>query len=256
MIQKTIKEFYVAMKDGVSPLNRENMGIHVTFAAIPLLLLLFLNFGSPRSFIIIFQKTTFLTGLTSSEIQFWAQAYTTLCTFFFFFLIPIFIQKLFPIDIEYPYGMRIKGTGRHFLVSALVISIMIPILWFSFSSAGLNQFYPIYKPTSISNWLLYECIYLPIFFPTEFFFRGIMLYRLEKFVPGRGVWIAIIGYAIGHIFKPFPEAIGSIFAGYILGVLSLQCRSIWPGFVIHAGIAFLADLFALIESGYIYKIMP
>ncbi|MDH4201061.1 MAG: CPBP family intramembrane metalloprotease, partial [Spirochaetia bacterium] len=226
-----------------------------TLLSMPILVLLFMQLGGAYFFSYLVARSPEINQFVGDQLRFWTQVYMTLCTFLFFFFCPWLMAIFLPVKMDRPLGLGLRGAGRHFLISLTVIAIMIPVLWVSFSGAALNNFYPVYKPGSLSDWALYECIYLPLFIPTEFFFRGVLLYRLEKYFPGRGVWIAIIPYAIGHVFKPIPEALGSVIAGYVLGTLSLQCRSIWPGFVIHAGIAFLADLFALIESGYINRLL-
>ncbi len=45
--------------------------------------------------------------------------------------------------------------------------------------------------------------------------------------------------------KPFPETIGAIFAGIILGTLAMRTRSIWGGVLIHVGVAMTMDALAL-----------
>ena len=59
----------------------------------------------------------------------------------------------------------------------------------------------------------------------------------------------VVPYALLHIHKPFPEAMGSIVAGLVLGMLALKTRSIWPGLVVHGGVALAMDWFALLRSG-------
>lgn len=255
MIKNTIQEFFHVAFQGLKPFNRHTTGINLTFISLPILILLFLRFGTGSSFFQIAKNLSFFHDFTRNQMVFWSQVFVTISSFVFLIVTPVLLNKYFPLPIDHPFGLRIRGIGKHYIISVLLILIMLPILWISFAMAGLNQYYPIYKPLNMTDWLLYECIYLPLFFPTEFFFRGVLLYRLEHYLPGRGVWIAMIGYAIGHIFKPFPEAIASLFAGYLLGMLSLHCRSIWPGFFVHAGIAFFADFFALIHSGYMQKLL-
>ena len=47
-----------------------------------------------------------------------------------------------------------------------------------------------------------------------------------------------------------PETIGAVFAGIILGALSLKSRSIWLGVAIHYSVAITMDLAALWQKGY------
>ncbi|MDH4261903.1 MAG: CPBP family intramembrane metalloprotease [Spirochaetia bacterium] len=254
-MKNTVKTFIHILIDGLKPFNKKNISTHITLISIPVLVLLFLNFSVSGMFRAFFGNTQFVQGLNPNQFTFWAQAYMSACTFFFFMIVPIIVFKLLPIKMDYAYGMRITGIRRHFVVSILIVAFMVPILWISFATSGFNNFYPMYKPLTLKDWFFYECIYLPLFLPTEFFFRGVVLYRLESFFPGRGVWVAIIAYAIGHLFKPLPEAMASIIAGYVLGMLSLHSRSIWPGFIVHVSIAFLADLFAMIHSGYMQRLL-
>ena len=57
-------------------------------------------------------------------------------------------------------------------------------------------------------------------------------------------------YALIHIHKPFPESIGSIFAGIALGYLALKGRSIWPGVALHLFIAWTTDVLSLHFSNW------
>jgi len=59
----------------------------------------------------------------------------------------------------------------------------------------------------------------------------------------------VVPYALIHLHKPILEAFASIVAALVLGQLALKSRSIWPGVLVHCGVAFSMDLFALINSG-------
>jgi hypothetical protein len=45
-----------------------------------------------------------------------------------------------------------------------------------------------------------------------------------------------------------PEAVSSIFGGYILGVIALQTRSIWGGILVHVGIAWMMEAIAWLQD--------
>jgi hypothetical protein len=252
----TVKHFYGAMKDGIKPGDREYHAQIATLLTIPFVILLLLVLGGRSSFNTFFIKSGLISNLSNSEKILWSQVYMTSCAFLFLMVIPSIIDRMFPLPIKSRYGFKIKGIGKHFQISFLLILVMVPVLWISFkNNSNLSNFYPVFKPRTMQDWMIYELIYMQMFLPTEFFFRGLFLYRLEHTFKQNAVWIAIIGYAVGHVFKPFPEAIASIFAGYILGVLSIQCRSIWPGVVVHIGVAFIADVFAMLETGYFNRIL-
>ncbi len=93
-------------------------------------------------------------------------------------------------------------------------------------------------------YVLYEVIYLTKWTAWEFFFRGFMLFGFEKDFGVKSVLISTIPFAVMHMHKPVPEMVGSILAGFLLCWIARQNRSIWPGVLLHSGVAASMDLFA------------
>lgn len=58
----------------------------------------------------------------------------------------------------------------------------------------------------------------------------------------------IATYVALHFGKPWGEAIGAIFMGYVLGAIAYKGKNIWGGFYFHMGIAFLMEAFAFIMA--------
>jgi len=58
----------------------------------------------------------------------------------------------------------------------------------------------------------------------------------------------VAAYAVLHFGKPLGESIGSIFGGYILGIIALYSRNIWGGVFVHGGIALLMEIFAFLQT--------
>lgn len=149
------------------------------------------------------------------------------------------------------YGLQPKWTNlKPYL---LLVSFMIPlIVWASFQPDFLRS-YPSYFDSNadeyfgVSRWvttLLYEVFYGFDFIATELIFRGFMVIGVAQFL-GRGAVIPmVVCYASLHFGKPLGETIGSIFGGYILGVVALESRSIWGGIIVHVGVAWGMDLAA------------
>jgi len=184
-----------------------------------------------------------------------AQIYTSISFAIFFFFIPLLFNFFFPLDKQNnSVGLSLPKKGSLFKDYAPLVLIMIPILWFVCADPSFNQFYPLYKPTNVKMLFLYELVYLTQFVSIEFFFRGFGIFRMERLCPKYGVLLMIIPYSFVHIHKPFPEAIGSIIAGIILGNLALKSKSIWPGVIVHACIALSADIFSLFHSGRLAQI--
>lgn len=191
------------------------------------------------------------------NFRLYAQLYTAASFFLFLFLLPLLFALLFPLGEKED---RFHGLGGFDLRFALtrylpLVLVMWPVVFVATSSPGFYKFYPLYRPTSLSMLLFYEAFYLSMFVGTEYFFRGFGLFRMERLMPGYGVAIMTVPYALIHIHKPFPEALGSIVAGVVLGSLALRTGSIWPGVFTHAAIALSADFFALYHSGRLGKLL-
>ena len=234
-------------------LEREGRNNGLTFAFIALIMLLLEYYGWQGPFINLISKQMGILSLSQNELFLKAQVYTSSAFFLLLFILPFLFHFLFPIGSG-KMSIGLNGlTGREwkkaFLTYGPLVLFMLPILWIACGRESFYQFYPLYKPNSLKMFFVYELIYLTQFISIEFFFRGFGLFRLEKIVPGYGIFIMVIPYSLVHIHKPFGEALGSIFAGLVLGHLALKSKSIWPGVILHGCIAFSADFFSLIHSG-------
>ena len=129
-----------------------------------------------------------------------------------------------------------------------VCALMIPILILALQLFPAFQYrYPLCKIAG-SRWQLfipYELAYGVYMFSWEFFFRGFMLFGLERKFGRYSILIQTLPFAVMHYNKPFPEAIGSIFAGVLLGVIALETRSFIYGAAIHWFVAMTMDVLAL-----------
>jgi hypothetical protein len=138
----------------------------------------------------------------------------------------------------------------------LLLLAMLPlIIWASFQPEFLRN-YPTYRDSradeffGVAPWvtaLAYELMYGYDFIPTELLFRGFMIIGMAHLL-GRGALLPmVVCYATLHFGKPLGETIGSVFGGYILGVIALRSRSIWGGMFVHIGIAWAMELAAWIQ---------
>ena len=68
----------------------------------------------------------------------------------------------------------------------------------------------------------------------------------EGSMAGSGaIVVMMVPYCMIHYGKPMPETFGAIGAGLILGTVAMRTRSIWGGVLIHVGVAWTMDLFAV-----------
>jgi hypothetical protein len=230
-------------------LQKEKRNIALTFVFITFIMLLLEYYGWQGPFLKHAKHFAMFRGMSHNQVFFCAQAFTTISFLTLFFLLPLGFHYCFPLENSNPFGLRKFKIKESLILYGPLVLIMIPVLWIACGQESFYKFYPLYKPTSIKGWLVFEAVYMLQFFSVEFFFRGFGLFRLEKHFPGYGLFMMTLPYALIHIHKPFGEAIGSIFAGLVLGRLALKGGSIWPGVMVHCSIAFSADFFSLIHSG-------
>lgn len=210
-------------------------------------MLVFEYFGWQGPFHRLMENTDWYRSQGLNYRNFYAQVWTTSGFFILMVWLPIIIFKFFAKTQNWLLEKPKKETLK--LYFSLYV-IMLPVLIFVSMSPNFYRFYPLYRPVALNDWILFELIYLPQFFAVEFFFRGPLLAFFDDLKKGFGIYFMTLPYALIHIHKPFPEAIGSIFAGLVLGHLALKGRSIWPGVVLHMAIALTMDTLGLYQSGF------
>ena len=149
---------------------------------------------------------------------------------------------------------RIHIPKSHWRIYGWILLLMIvPLVCASFLSA-FQQTYPfVYIPRGehFTEILFYwEIGYLLQFISVEYFFRGFLLFSFEKQMGKMAVIVPLIPYVMIHFGKPFPETLGAIVAGLVLGTMALRSRSIVPGILVHFSIAIGMDLLSLWQQGY------
>ncbi|HID57165.1 TPA: CPBP family intramembrane metalloprotease [Candidatus Poribacteria bacterium] len=139
------------------------------------------------------------------------------------------------------------------LIAVLALYLlMLPFLFLASRSLLFQARYPLCKSAAAHPDVLivYELLYGLYMFSWEFFFRGYMLFGLERDLGGGyAVLIQTIPFVLMHVGKPLPEALGSVFAGVILGVLALETRTFIFGALLHWMIAASLDLMVIGKGG-------
>ncbi|MBC7447543.1 MAG: CPBP family intramembrane metalloprotease [Hymenobacteraceae bacterium] len=151
-------------------------------------------------------------------------------------------------------------TTRHVDLRPYVglLLVMVPLIgWASFQPDFLRT-YPAYERNEAAAvWgisellpaLGFELAYGWDFIATELVFRGLLVIGLAHVMGRRAVVPMVVTYAFLHFGKPLGETIGSVFGGYILGVIALRTRNIWGGVAIHLGVAWLMEAAAFAQIG-------
>ena len=169
-----------------------------------------------------------------------------------YLIIPVFIIKYGFKHRLHDYGLSFKNIYKDYPLYILMLLIMLPIVYFASNTTSFQERYPIYKPilgAIFPTFIWWQLAYFFQFVAVEFFFRGFILHGLKKQFGVYAILISTIPYCMVHFGKPFGETIAAIFAGIILGTLSLKSRSIVLGILIHYSVAITMDLFALYREG-------
>jgi len=155
------------------------------------------------------------------------------------------------------YGVTSKGvTIKPYLI--LLLLVLPLVVGASFSDDFLRQ-YPMYQRANglvasqflkLPEWVMamgYEITYALSFFSVELFFRGFLILGLMRYLGPYVILPMVATYAFLHFGKPVGETIGSIFGGYILGIVAYYSRNIWGGVVVHMGLALLMEFAAFLH---------
>ncbi len=174
-----------------------------------------------------------------------------------YFLVLLLLHIHYDRTTKSLYGLNFRGFhGKPYLA---MFGIMIPLIaWASFQQDFTLQYpmfkywnyTPVFGLTQLQMFGLYECFYLLDFINIELVFRGLLVIGMVKLMGKDALLPMVVVYAFLHFGKPVAETISSVFGGYILGVLAYRTQSIMGGFLIHMGIAFLMDLFAILQMNF------
>jgi len=168
----------------------------------------------------------------------------------------VMFYKFFEVGNKNWYGLAKKEN--HWKVFALLLFIMVPLIVIASLQPDFLESYPRLNvkvvKTNYWQWFgVYEPFYLGEFVALEWFFRGFLVVGMVRLLGHRAVLPMTVLYCVFHFGKPMGECIGSLFGGYILGVIAYYSRSIWGGIIVHMGVALFMDLAAL-ASHFIWKV--
>ncbi len=167
-----------------------------------------------------------------------------------FILIPWFTVRVFLKVRMRDLGWGWGETHKHwFGYLYLLLPILVCVVLVSFRKDFVD-YYPFYRGAGRSYFdlIAWEVLYLLQFVCVEFFFRGFMINVLRPYFGSAAIWIMVVPYMMIHLSKPWLESTGAIFFGLFLGILAFRSRSIWGGFLVHAGVATSMDIASLTQQ--------
>ena len=147
------------------------------------------------------------------------------------------------------YGFQLGNQKLGWSITGVAWVLMIPVVILAvIVYPPFLAKYPLSKVVAGSwqTFLPYQLAYGVYMFSWEYFFRGFMLFGLERKFGNYTILIQTIPFAVMHYSKPLPEALGSIIAGVLLGVLALETRTFLYGAAIHWLVAMTMDVVAVL----------
>lgn len=135
----------------------------------------------------------------------------------------LYLLKIKPKEIGVALPMR-----KDIVLIVLLFFLGSLIAFYSVTIQEMMNYYSLFslEITVIVIWVI-------LVLCTEFFFRGFMLFGLEKKFGRYSALIQAFPYMLIHLYKPWPELYFSFFAGIALGLINLRSRSVIPSIIIH-----------------------
>lgn len=190
------------------------------------------------------------------KLRFYQLIYWAFWCFISYFVIPVLVTKFILKTSVRKQGIKIKGIHKNlWIYGVLYLIVLVGVVIAAFQQSFLNKYPFLYTPPGEWRYLLiFELFYFSQFCFLEYFFRGYMLFELEKDFGVYAIFIMVIPYCMIHFQKPFLEAMAAIVAGTILGMIALRTRSIFYGVLIHCSVALSMDVAALLRKGQLFQI--
>jgi membrane protease YdiL (CAAX protease family) len=135
------------------------------------------------------------------------------------------------------------------IVSVALFIIMLPVLAYASKLPLIMAWHPLSR---LAAWhqkalIIYEIALFLYLVGWEFFFRGFLLFGLNKKFGDGAIFIQSVPYAIMYLGRPQIEALGAIPAGIALGYLASRSGSVWYGIILHWTCALTLDLFVICQ---------
>ncbi len=165
------------------------------------------------------------------------------------YLVPAFLVGRYILRTSMrSLGWAVDFSWKHVRIYVGLYVLMVPLVVWASTQASFQQQYPFYDPAVGEGiwpyFVAWEAAYFLHFIGLELFFRGFAIHGLAPRFGSMAVAVMVIPYVMIHLSKPFPEAMGSIVAGTVLGILSLRSGTALLGGVLHFAVAITIDVLA------------
>lgn len=153
------------------------------------------------------------------------------------------------------FGFALPTGGRTLWLYALFLAALAPLVWWAAARPDFAAVYPLSRglvSDGVVDWgafAAFQGAYLLLLLSGESFWRGYLLFALERDLGRGALAFMVILYSISHWGKPLAETLAAIVAGVALGALALRHRSFLLGWLLHAAVATGMELAAFARAG-------
>lgn len=199
-------------------------------------------FGNPRFALLTFPE------LGRIHNGLYAHLWWACLTIVLYLPLPLLILRLLFRHRLRDYGLTLALKRRNLALYGAMLLFMAPIVFYVSTRADFLNVYPFYRGAPLAPLgavLAWEAAYGLQFIALEFFFRGVLVLGLERYIGRYAVWVAVVPYCMIHYHKPPLEAFAAIIAGIVLGEVARRTRSILGGVLVHLSVALSMDALAI-----------
>ncbi len=223
-----------------------------------LILVLFRKFGGSTTYETILRPAS---QITSPYLSLYGDYYWFGTSFLMLGFIPLLLllpRRFRPTNLglgvgDWRFALKVLVPSFVLMVIVVVVASRFSVFWRYYPlngviahEAGLFFAGRGEAPEGfLGRFATYEILYGLYFIGWEYFYRGFLLFGLHDRLGVNAILVGNIPFALLHVSKPFPEALGSILAGVALGLFALRTRSFWYPWVLHVSIAWTMDTAAI-----------
>jgi membrane protease YdiL (CAAX protease family) len=159
-----------------------------------------------------------------------------------FGLIPLVALLLLRQDPR-RYGVRLGDWRRGVAWMLIAGAVMTPVIALAATVPSIRDYYAV----SIADPLNLTITNVLDLAPSEFLFRGFLMFALLRVMGPIGVVVATMPFVYAHLQKPEIELLSTLFGGTAFGWLAWQTGSIWYGTAVHV---FIVTLLITLAGGH------
>ena len=217
----------------------------VILLLVPILLTVWVYYGKQAHFERLFTASE---GRWNPDVS--SVIYEYMMAFLLMFCIPALVVKAaFKANLR-DFGMQLGDWRTGLWIVAIASPILLAVAWVGSSDVAVQAEYPLAKSTmrNLPLLLAVEILYLVYYLGWEFFFRGFVLFGLERqYDAVTSILIQTIPSTIVHIGKPASERFAAILAGLAFGYMAIRTRSILYPLLLHAVVGIGTDVFVTLR---------